>query len=63
MKQGKAGCPICPEAFTRLVGSGTAVTYLATNLQNPPLTSDVRGEIGADAITATISSSVAGVIT
>ena len=60
MKQGKAGCP---RPFSALVSSGTATTYLATVVGDPTLRSSVRGEIGAAAITATMSSSVAGVIT
>ena len=49
--------------FTALTGSGTAIGYLSTKIGNPEIKSEVRGEIGRSAITATISSSVVGVVT
>lgn len=40
-----------------------AIPYISTEITNPEIESSVRGEIGRTAITATISSSVAGVVT
>ena len=57
MKQGSAACP---EAF--ISGSGTAKGYLSTRLDNPEIECSVRGETSS-AIAATISCSVAGVVT
>jgi len=52
--------PNIPQEFEG--GSGTAKTYLSTPITTPEIKSEVRGEIGVITV-ATISCSVAGVVT
>lgn len=55
--------PAILEEFTSETRSGSAKSYLSTKIKTPSISSSVRGEIGRVAFTATISSSVVGVVT